>query len=275
VNSGILAIIDGDIICHNACPYRPDFLAKNDTAVITYDTDGHQIHPEMSTPDKRKYLEKSWHNFQVQFNELIEDVFCTDYVMAVKGEDNYRDIIYPDYKANRKRNPRGRNPFVPIIRQLAVAEDLAVNAHGREADDLVRIWANEAKAAGRDFIICTSDKDLKCIPGKYYNITKKELSVISKEEACRHFYEQLLKGDPTDNIPGIPGIGPVKATNTLKDLNDEQAFQEAIVEQYLIAFGPDLWHEALLLNGKLLNIQNHVEDFWDISHWPIIQELVF
>jgi len=275
MNNGLLAIIDGDIICHNACPYRPDFLSTNNITTITYDTEGHQIHPEMATAEKRRYLETSWANFQRQFQELVEEVFCTDFVMAVKGENNYRDIIYPDYKANRKRNPKGRNPFVPIIRQLAVAEDFAVEAEGREADDLVRIWANEARKAGRDFIVCTSDKDLKCIPGKYYNIDKRELFIITEEAATRHFYEQLLKGDPTDNIPGIPGIGPVKATRILKDLNSEADFQEAVVEQYLIAFGPELWHEALVLNGKLLNIQNHVEDYWDISHWPIIKELIF
>ena len=52
---------------------------------------------------------------------------------------------------------------------------------------------------------------MKCIPGKHWLMHKKEMIVVSEEDAMRHYYQQLLKGDPTDNIPGVPRVGEVKA----------------------------------------------------------------
>jgi 5'-3' exonuclease len=96
---------------------------------------------------------------------------------------------------------------------------------------------------------------------------------ISTEDAMRHYYQQLLKGDPTDNIPGVPRIGDVKAARILSECKIESEFQEKVVEQYLIAYGEDKWKDYLLSNAKMIHLQKHKDDYFSFSSWPIVQEL--
>jgi 5'-3' exonuclease len=266
----MIAIIDGDILCYSACKDR--WKTKYDTPPpIQLDSNGKKIPLEFTKVDDTLYMKTVWKNFKKELQELLDELFCDEFMMAVKGgEDNYRNAIYPEYKANR--NPQ--NEFVPAIRKLAVREGLAIEASGREADDLVRIWAEECRKINKDFIICSIDKDLLCIPGKHYLMHKKTFKEVSEDEGIRHFYEQLLKGDSTDNIPGIPGIGNVKAAKLLKDFNTEEEFQRVIVEQYFLYYGEACWLDMLLVNGKMLYIQKEPYDFFSCLHWSSVEEMV-
>jgi 5'-3' exonuclease len=161
---------------------------------------------------------------------------------------------------------------VPALRKLAVKSELAIPAVGCEADDLMRTWAGQVERAGHEYIICSIDKDLLCIPGKHYRMREKKLITVSHEEAMRHYYEQLLKGDGVDNIPGIPGIGVVKATKILKDCKNEGEFQETVVGQYLASYGDD-WYSHLLSNAKLIHLQHHPDDYFSFENWPVVKEL--
>lgn len=278
----MLAIIDGDILCYQACEARWKQRCENGTLFVSLDQEGNELPPEYSKEEDEKYLRKAWDKFQRDLKTLLDTVYADDYLMAVKGPDNFRDLLYPEYKANRKNKPEKQNHFVSVMRELAVMEELAIASTGREADDLVRIWAEEARRAGQDFIVCTIDKDLRCIPGKYYKMPMQtsvfsspgKFFTISEKEACRFYYEQLLKGDPTDNIPGVPQVGPVKATKILAPYSTEKEFQEQVVEQYLMAFGEDHWLDYLNSNGKMIHIQKTIDDYFDCVQWPIVQELI-
>ena len=303
----MLAIIDGDVLAYQACKNRnaTNRLNQNDedfvrldqadvvtqpqatgeeTQVIYLDQEGRKIRqdtgPKFTPEEDTKYLEVCWETFKKDLDRLMDKLFCTDYIMAVKGEvEDFRKGMYPDYKMNRHGKPQ-TNPaaeFVPFLRQLAVHEGYAVPANGREADDLLRTWANEARRAGQEHIICSIDKDLRCIPGKHYIMhfdPKKQLVIdVSEEEGMRHYYEQLLKGDPTDNIPGVPRVGEVKAAKLISGCLTEKDMQECVVEQYLIAYGERDWYNMFLSNAKMIHLQNHQDDYFDCRHWPIIQEL--
>jgi 5'-3' exonuclease len=203
--------------------------------------------------------------------------FADDFVMAVKGEGNYRDDIYSDYKGHRTVDPNSvRASVVPAIRQLAVMEDMAVFANGREADDLVRIWAGEAERGGVDYVIARADKDLACIPGQHLRVfpdmRKATMELITPEHATRFYYEQLLQGDAVDKIPGIPRIGPKKATKLLEDYNTEEDFQNIVLAEYINAFG-DNWESHLLSNGKMIYIQKHLNDYFSFDNWPLAKEM--
>jgi 5'-3' exonuclease len=272
----MLAIIDGDVLAYQACPPRWEKKAVINDGVsqIRLDAKGQRIPLEFTAEEDRYYLEECWENFKVKLDELLSTVYCTEFLMAVKGQNNFRNLIYPDYKMNRHKDPNKQNKFVPDLRQLAVIEDLAVAADGREADDLLRIWAEEARAAKHDYIICSIDKDLKCIPGKHFNMKKDNTQIIEIDEefALKFFYTQLLKGDPTDNILGVPRVGEVKAEKMLRFLNKEEDYQECVVEQYLTAYG-DEWEEQLLINGRLLYLQKHRYDYFSLRDWPVVQAL--
>ena len=270
-----IAIIDGDVLCYKACKPRWEKKARieNDMSFISLDDDGKRIPLEYTKEEDTKYLQDSWENFKKDLSMLLEGLYCEDYIMAVKGPGNYRNLMYPEYKLNRHADPNKQNAFVPILRKLAAAEEYAIASDGREADDLIRIWANQARAAGIDYIICSIDKDLKCIPGKHWLMHKEILIEVSEEDAMRHYYEQLLKGDPTDNIPGVPRVGEVKATKLLADCTTEEEFQEVVVAQYIAAY-EDEWSNYLLSNGKMIHLQEHPDDYFNFSKWPIVRELL-
>ena len=270
-----LAIIDGDVLCYQACKPRWEKKARVEDGIsqISLDEDGKQIPLEWTKEEDRRYLEESWENFKVELQLLLDEVYCTEYLMAVKGDNNFRNLLYPEYKLNRHADPNKQNFFVPTLRKLAVYEDFAIESTGREADDLIRIWAEQARESGDDYVICSIDKDLKCIPGKHFLMHKKELITISEHEAMRHYYQQILKGDPTDNIPGVPRVGEVKAEKILASCTTEEEFQEKVIEQYLIAYGELEWKDYLLSNAKMIHLQKHELDYFSFASWPIIKEL--
>lgn len=269
-----VAIIDGDVLCYLACKERWKDKARieNGTVFINLDEHGKKVPLEWTKDEDRKFLEKTWKILQKDLRTLLEEVYCVDYIMAVKGDDNYRNMMYPDYKLNRHKDPNKQNIFVPTLRKLLVMEDLAVEAHGFEADDLIRIWAEQCKKHDIDYIICSIDKDLKCIPGKHWGMKKKEMEIVSEAAALKHYYYQLLKGDSTDNIPGVPGVGEKTAVKLLATLSTEQEYQECVVEQYMLVYG-DNWEEWLLFNGKMIHLMKDPNDYFTLKDWPVVQAL--
>jgi len=273
-----LAIIDGDVLAYQACySIWEDRLKevgriRQEMILIALDDDGKKAPIEFTPEQQRRALEKAWHNFIRLHRELMDKVYCDEHLTAVKGDNNFRNLLYPDYKLNRHADPSKRNIFVPIIRSLAVAEGFAIDSDGREADDLMRIWSEQAIEAGDDYIIATIDKDMKCIPGKHYSMQKGIFFEVSVEEARRHYYEQLLKGDPTDHIPGVPKVGDVKAAKLVKTCETEEDMQEVVVNEYIKAYG-DEWYEYFLSNAKMIHLQKHPNDYFKASDWPVVMEL--
>jgi len=267
-----VAIIDGDVLAHLACQPRWHDKVKYNVEgnpIMLLDTDGKKVDFEFTTEEDAKYMEKSWDNFTKKVDKMVEELYCNEYLMAMgKRSDNFRLDIYDDYKDNRHADKIKKNKFVPGIRQLAIYEEYAVWATYREADDLVRIWAEECRKYGIDYIVCSIDKDLKMIPGKYYNIKQRKLETISELSAMRNYYQQLLEGDSTDHIPGLPGVGPVKAKQMLADCENEAEFQIVVSEVYQAVYD-DEWKDYLLSNGKLIHIQRHPDDYFNLEEWAI------
>ena len=102
----------------------------------------------------------------------------------------------------------------------------------------------------------------------FSEVSKKQLISVTEEEAMRNYYEQLLKGDPTDYIPGIPGIGDVKAKKMLAGCTTEEEFQMSVIGYYMNKYDQE-WKEYLLANGKLLHIQKDPEDYFCLSKWKV------
>ena len=253
-----VAIIDGDVLAYMACESR----YKNGQGYTIY-----QLEEKVFTPEEdAAYLTKSWLRFQEIVKDLCECCFTDQFKMAVKGEGNFRNDIYPEYKANRHADPTKRNPFVPQLRQMAVDTGIATAAHGMEADDLLRIWQQECVKNGEDYVICSIDKDLRCIPGRHYVMNKNDFITMEEHESIRFYYEQLLKGDPTDNIKGIPKVGEVRARKYLEQYGTEAEFQYVVTEAYQGAFGND-WHDELMLNGRLLYLKKSFDDEFTMDGW--------
>jgi len=270
-----IAIVDGDVICYQSCPPRQKLMIDENEELVRLGPDGKRAVREFTPEENEAYIEQSWLNLKYNLTNLADKLWCDDALIAVGGGPNFRDTLFPEYKAHRSYNPAFKNIAVPVLRKRAVDSGIAVFADGLEADDLLRIWAGEASRIGQDYVICSIDKDLLCIPGEHYLMHKgKEQTItVSQAEADRHYYEQILSGDSTDNIPGVPGIGPKKAIKALADCVTNDEMEHKIVEMYFDAYGPDEWRNALLINGKLIHILAHESDYFTLDNWRAAKEL--
>lgn len=155
-------------------------------------------------------------NIDIMMNEISGQCFIPDEMkVAIKGRGNFRKDLYSAYKMNRKELEPEMKEALTYAHSYMVEKWNAVEADGMEADDLVAIWAAEARANEDAYVVVGIDKDLKQIPGNHYNFVKKEHVFIDDDQAHLLLMTQCLTGDNSDNIPGIKGIGPKKAEKIL------------------------------------------------------------
>jgi len=148
----------------------------------------------------------------------------------------FRNEIYPEYKANRSEPPEDLKPQFALIRDATRAFDLpCIETEGFEADDLIASYARKAREVGADVTIVSSDKDLMQLLGPnvilYDTMKDKRLGVEEVREKFGVGPEkmidlQALAGDSTDNIPGVPGIGPKTAAQLLEEYGDLETLLE-------------------------------------------------
>jgi 5'-3' exonuclease len=147
-----------------------------------------------------------------------------EYKIALTGENNFRKVINPEYKANRKNKARPRH--LDACRKYLVEEFKAIICDGYEADDFLGFNSTN------DTIIFTNDKDLMQIPGEHYNPVSKEYIQISEIDGLRFFYKQALIGDVADNIKGVDGIGKVRAGKLIDHLETEKEMHDVVFGLY-------------------------------------------
>jgi 5'-3' exonuclease len=212
-------------------------------------------------------LEEGKSKFNTTFTDITNSLFTKDYVMAMGGPDNYRIDLYSEYKrsASRVKSKSNKPDWFDDLKSWTVEfYDGCIITDNCEADDMVRIWAVEAKKANIQHCVVTIDKDLDCIPGTHYNPRTKQIYQIDKEWADYFYWKQLLMGDSVDNIPGIYGIGPKKAEGILKGAKNKKERIKRICREYHDAYGEEGFN-SMLLNGKLLHIWRHINDHFTID----------
>jgi DNA polymerase-1 len=137
----------------------------------------------------------------------------------------FRHEMFPAYKANRPPlDPASESQF-PLVRQVVTALELpAVEMEGYEADDLMATLAAQAKEQGFEVVLVTGDKDLFQLvsPGVTIWDTMKDQRLGPDEvsEKLGITPEQVvdymaLTGDSSDNVPGVPGVGPKTAAKLI------------------------------------------------------------
>lgn len=143
-------------------------------------------------------------------------------ITYLTGNKNFRLDVDPDYKANRKLVAKPYHYW--SLKEHILKQPETIHVHGMEADDALGIaqCASHKKLGSSQWsVICTIDKDLDMIRGMHYNWNKDTLYYQAGGDADRCFYRQLIMGDPTDNIKGIPKMGQVSAEAALPDSMSE------------------------------------------------------
>ena len=186
------------------------------------------------------------------------------YRFFITGKHNFREhlaTILP-YKGNRldQRRPL----YYKEIREFMVDRYGAEVIDGMEADDALGMtqWAANDKST----CIVSIDKDLDMIPGWHYNFVKKRPYWVTLNDANVSLFRQMITGDRTDNIPGITGLGEVKAQKIVDECGgDLVRLKNTVLDLYTKQYG-EKGQEAFdevasllwILRTDKCNWRNHV-----------------
>jgi DNA polymerase I len=158
---------------------------------------------------------------------LLKDKQPSHLIFAMEStEDQERVNIYQDYKAHREEMPDDLRPQIEMILDVIRGFNIPIISHpGWEADDVIATLAKQAEADGFEVVIVSNDKDLRQLLSpriRIYNIRKKQMQDAEfllgewgiRPDQVIDF--QALVGDSVDNVPGVPLVGPKKASALLE-----------------------------------------------------------
>ena len=201
------------------------------------------------------------HDYVRTVQSLAKSYNCGEIVVLGDGGSNYRKEIYPEYKANRKeryaeQTPEEEAEFLEFLAEFQLTMNtlkekgyLTLKYQGVEADDIAAYICSQREDLGIDEIwLISSDKDWDLLVdekvSRFSTVTRKETTVHNWDEHYEFEPEyfltyKCLTGDKGDNVPGVDGVGPKRATQ--------------LIEQYGDVF--DIM-ASLPLDGKYKYIQN-------------------
>jgi 5'-3' exonuclease len=213
---------------------------------------------------KTQSVEEAIERYNFTLNEWVEGVFTYDYLVCLGPLDgkNFRDDLWPLYKQTASRvSGRGTRPdHQPAFKGWVYDQKNTVIADNIEADDLLGIYSNQV-----DSVIISVDKDLNQLEGFHYNPNQGGLYYQDEVGSKKFLLEQLVKGDPIDKIPGIPGMGDKKARAYLEPAGDNVPQAAAMVQDlYTKTYGEEA-ESALLFNGKLLYLMRKDYDWFTMK----------
>lgn len=178
-------------------------------------------------------------------------------ITVIGGEGNFRDDIYPEYKANRTQP---RPVYFHQARNYILEKWDAHLTSGMEADDYVGI-VNEKMRDKCNVTMVHIDKDLNMLPGNHYNFRTEEFYTTTELEGYKLFGIQMLKGDSTDNIPGLFKLTGRKASVKYKARINDCVSSGDIDNEIVAIYTEDVKNgtqeyidrmEAMHLNRELL-----------------------
>jgi DNA polymerase I len=250
------ALIDGDVLV-----YKCGFAAQKNVYHVSLDGEylgamegAKELKAELerlgegATYEKEVVAEEvshALHNVRMAIDRTVEETGCHDYTLILSGSGNFRlqeDSTLP-YKGNR--DELHKPVHYTAIKDYMYNRHPCEVANEMEGDDLMGI--RQMENLGQT-IICSIDKDMLMIPGHHYNLDKGTIVEQSLHQANVAFYMQLVTGDRTDNIPGLKGMGPVKAADLL-NTTPRAGWWDTITELYLLQYDDPwvIWEQARLL----------------------------
>lgn len=205
--------------------------------------------------------------FTMLVRELVVEHGATHVVLAMDTSPTFRHEKYPEYKAKREKLPEDIGASIPMAEEFAQAMNIPfLRVEGFEADDLMGTLALMSEQADMETWLVTPDKDiaqlvspktLLCRPAgrrgsgnEFYDVAR-----VCEEWGLQTPIQMVeflgVAGDASDNIPGIPGVGPKTAKKLLADYSDVES---------IIAHASEL-------KGKLAENVTEYADQARLSRW--------
>ena len=163
-----------------------------------------------------------------------------------RREPTFRHEAEPRYKAHRDETPATLIDQLGLVRQVLESLSIpAVDCAGFEADDLLATLASEAEQRGDDVLIVSGDRDVyQLVADPHIRVLYNrrgvtdyalydEAGIAERTGVTPHLYVQYaaLRGDPSDNLPGVPGVGEKTAAKLLNKYGSVEALLAAASEQ--------------------------------------------
>lgn len=264
-----VALIDGDILV-----YRCGFAAEKTKYLVQSGefVDGiyeaHKDIPKDVAKDriwKRKEVEpveNALNACKATIEFILEKLGTDKYEIYLSGKGSFREklAVTAPYKGNREtqEKPVHYRAIRDYLEKQwgAVAEP---GYEGLEADDRLGI---RSRALGDGGVVVSIDKDLLQLSGRHYNWVQDIHISVSPREGAINLGCQILSGDPTDNVGGLPGIGPIKAQKLLSGVTDPRSMVARIREMYSDIF-QSLGQDRFLECGNLVYILRSEDDSFE------------
>jgi len=185
------------------------------------------------------------YGFTAMLINVLRDEQPTHVAVAFdRGEPTFRHEQWVEYKANRRETPEDFRSQLSLIFEVLDALGIRrLSVPGYEADDVIATLATAATAEGMDVLIVTGDRDvLQLVSGQVTVLmTRRGITEMTRftPESVREKYGlspdqypdfAALRGDPSDNLPGIPGVGEKTATKWVAEFGSLQALVDRIDE---------------------------------------------
>lgn len=142
---------------------------------------------------------------------------------SCSADDNFRYRIDPEYKIKRRGIPKPTH-YATCVDHLFRHWSCSL-CFGYEADDGVGISFMDGDT------VAANDKDMLQIAGQHFNFVKGEFQEITEYQGAYQLWHQMLEGDYSDSIVGVPGIGKAKAARILVGLTPTE-MAERVMELY-------------------------------------------
>ena len=244
-----------------------------------------------------------------RMEQIISECQAESYKGFLTGNNNFRNYVatLQRYKGNRYDKDGKRITNQPVwlqeVRQYLINEWDCILVEGQEADDALGI----AQMATEDSIISSIDKDLWIIPGLHHDMNSGEIINVDefgfinlhkgklKGVGLKFFYAQMLMGDTTDWIKGLPkitdemkelypnlrkgGCGPTAAYKILVDAETKEECLDRVIQLYNIYWkvhsykhwrtgkeypaGSDTALHQIIEQGRLLWMRQKEEEMWE------------
>ena len=224
------------------------------------------------------------YDYQNTVKSLAKSYDCKRIIITADwGSSTYRKTIAPDYKQNRKdkfaeQSEEERIAFEEFFEEFEESLDLLREEYpilrykGVEADDIAAHLVKCRQKYDLDYIwLISSDRDWDLLiqenVGRFSYVTRKEVRLDNWKEHYEVSPEQYislkcLTGDKGDNVPGIPGIGPKRAVQLIRDYGDAMDIYNAtpIESRYKYIQALNENAEQLLVNYELMDLMTYCDD---------------